>query len=78
MLSILSQITIKVPLSKLLRFPGHRSKVIAWVGGDDKKVKHDYNENHTLREDKKEKRKETKLEVVVSQIPQIFFGSYVN
>lgn len=36
MMSVLSQITIKVPLSRLLRILEHKNKAIAWVGGEKK------------------------------------------
>ena len=36
MFVVLSQVTIKVPLSKLMRIPKHRDKAIDWVGGVDK------------------------------------------
>ena len=50
MLYVLSQVTVKVPLSKLLRILEHRDKAIAWVGGVDKKMKNDCNENHTPKD----------------------------
>ena len=58
MLSVLSQITVKVPLSKLLRIPKHRDKAIAWVGGVDEKMKHDCNKNHIPRDSGQEKMKD--------------------
>ena len=33
MISMLSQITIKVPLSKLFRIQEHKSKALSWLGG---------------------------------------------
>ena len=69
MLSILSQVTIKVPFSELLRISEHRDKAIAWVGGVDKKMKNDCNENHTPKDNSQEKMKDGELEVLVSQIP---------
>ena len=47
MLTMLSQVIVKVPLSKLLRIPEHRDKAIAWVGGMDKEARNDNNERHT-------------------------------
>ena len=78
MISILSQVTVKVPLSELLRIPKHRDKSIAWVGGVDKKMKNDSNENHTPKDGSQNKMKDRELEVFVSQIPQIFLDNYVN
>ena len=51
MFAVLSQVTIKVPLSELLRISEHRDKAIAWVGGVDKEVRNDNNENHTSKDD---------------------------
>ena len=61
---------LKIPLSKLLRIPKHRSKAIAWVEGVD--TKHDCIENHTTKEDQKEKRKEVEKESSVSNSPNVF------
>ena len=36
MLTILSQIIVKVPLSELLRIPKHQNKAIAWLGNTNK------------------------------------------
>lgn len=69
---------VKVPLSELLRIPKHRNKTIAWVGGTNKKVKHDCNKIHTLKESNKERVNDKETEIVVSQIPQIFLDSSVN
>ena len=57
-LFVLSQVTIKVPLSKLLRIPKHRDTAIAWVGGVDKKMRDDCNENHTPKDNSQEKVKD--------------------
>lgn len=35
MIAMLSQITVKVPLSKLLRIEEHKSKALSWLGGID-------------------------------------------
>ena len=78
MLTILSQITIKVSLSKLLRIPEHQNKAIAWLGSIDIRVRHNCNENHDPKEGNEEKMKDKEAEVVVSQIPQIFLDSSVN
>ena len=69
MFYVLSQITIKIPLFELLRILEHRDKAIAWVGGVDEKVKHDYNENHIPKDSGQEKMKDKEPEVVMSQIP---------
>ena len=69
MLSVLSQVTFKVPLSELLRIPEHRDKAIAWVGGVDKKMKNDCNENHTPKDNSQEKMKDREPKVFVCKIP---------
>ena len=69
MTTVLSQITIKVPLSKLLRILEHLNKAIAWLGDIDTKIRHDCNENHNPKERNKEKVKDRETEVFVSQIP---------
>ena len=33
MISMLSQITVKVPLSKLFRIEEHKNKALSWLGG---------------------------------------------
>ena len=78
MLVVLCQITIKVPLSKLLRILEHWDKAIAWLGITNVKVSQECNENHVPKEVKKEKVKEHENEVVVSQIPQMFLDNSVN
>ena len=78
MLSILSQVIVKVLLSELLRIPEHRDKAIAWVGGTDKKMKNDWNENHTPKDNSQEKMKDREPEVFLSQIPQMFLDNFVN
>lgn len=78
MLVVLSQITVKVPLSKLLRIPKNQNKAIAWLGNTDVKVSQDCNENHSPKESSKEKVKENEAKVVVSQIPQMFLDNFVN
>ena len=77
MLFVLSQVTVKVPLSELLRIPEHRNKAIAWVGGMDKEEKNDNNKKHTPKDniyDVKDKERE----VFVSQIPRMFLENSVN
>ena len=78
MTTVLSQITVKVPLSELLRIPEHRNKALAWLGGTDIKVRHECNENHNPKERSKEKVKEKEAKVVVSQIPQMFLDNSMN
>lgn len=74
MLSLLSQITVKVPLSELLRTPEHKRKAIAWEKGVDKKVNNDCNTNQIPNEPEKE----SKIEVVMSQIPPIYLDDSMN
>ena len=78
MLFVLSQVIVKVPLSELLRKPKHRDKAIAWVGGVDKEIRNDCNENHTPRDNSQEKMKDRGPKVFVSQIPQIFLDNSIN
>lgn len=74
MLSLLSQITIKVALSQLLRIPEHKRKTIAWEKGVDNKVNHDCNTKQIP--DEPEKELETK--VFMSQIPPMYLDDSVN
>lgn len=78
MLAILSHITVKVPLSELLRILEHQNKAIAWLRNTDIRVSQDCNENHSPKESTKEEVKENEAEGVVSQIPQIFLDNSVN
>ena len=78
MLIVLSHITVKVPLSELLRIPEHQNKAIAWLGNTDIRVSQDCNENHDPKEGNKEEVKDKEFEVVVSQIPQMFLDSSIN
>ena len=69
MIFVLSQVIVKVPLFELLRIPECRDKIIAWIGGVDKKMKNDCNENHNPKESSQEKVKNRDPKVVVCQIP---------
>lgn len=68
MISMLSQITIKVPLSKFFRIEEHKRKVLSWLGGigdNSNVVKQDViQQTPLIMEDSG----------IVSQIPQIFLG----
>ena len=65
-------------MSKLLRIPEHQTKAIAWLKDTNIEVRHDCNENNNPKESNKEKIKDKEVEVVVSQIPQMFLDSSIN
>ena len=69
MFTILSQINIKVPLSKLLRISEHRERAVAWLEDTDLKVNQGCNENHFPKRVEGGKVKEQETKIVVSQIP---------
>lgn len=70
MLSILSQITVKVPLSELLRIPEHKEKAIAWVDNIHNSV--------TCDEPQAKALKGEGTQGITSQIPPIYLDSSVN
>ncbi len=66
MISMLSQITIKVPLSKLFIIEEHKSKALSWLGGIG-------NNNNNIEQNATQ---QTPLVIedsgIMSQIPQMF------
>ena len=72
MIFLLSQITIKFPLSEMLRIEEQRHKALAWVGDViDSDIPNSEIVNKTIEELRK--MKETKG--IVSQIPQMYLDN---
>ena len=73
MVSMLSQITIKVPLSKMFRIEEHKKKALSWLGGiQDNNV---VTQEPTITQQILVLEKEKEENGVMSQIPQMYLDN---
>ena len=74
MLQVLSQITVKVPLSELLRIPEHKEKTFSWVGC----IKDGVNPDSDVENALEDKGETVEVKGVVSQIPPMYLDESIN